>query len=289
MIFFVAARVGVAYDCVTIMVTIALLLVMLQSQAPAVPAIVSDPHYPLHVQLAQTGAGSSGLGGRVSSWGHGNVLGTPPDGFDYAADCNERFAFRPEGNQYFPARWNKPRQRLEILIQEYGSDRITACELKVAMREEAYDLNPSMPRASLMTLAKPAVPVTEPDAKFPMRVQLWVLSSGTSSLSGSHAEGYGNIQGATLTGFDFGNTCPVRLSMGHGGDMYQARWVEQGLKMEILVQEVGTRQESVCLMDVGLKDAPYSAPLPSRRPVAPAKKPSPQAPTYNSDAPPPER
>jgi hypothetical protein len=262
---------------------------MLQNQAPAVPAIVSDPDYPLRVQLAQTGSGSSNYSSRVSSWGHGNVLGTPPDGFDYTADCNQRFAFRPEGNQYFPARWKKQGQRLEILIQEYGSDRITVCELKVVMREEAYDLNPSMPRLTPMTLAKPAVPVTEPDAKFPMRVQLWVQSSGTSSMSGSHAEGYGNIQGETLTGFDFGNTCPVRLSMGHGGDMYQARWVEQGLKMEILVQEVGTRQVSVCQMDVGLKAAPYSAPVPGQRPVVPPKKPSPQAPTYNSDLPPPGR
>jgi len=209
------------------MLPIALLYLLLQSQAPAVPAIVSDPDYPLRVQLAQTGSSTSFS--KVSAWGHGNVLGPPAEGFDYTADCNVRFAPRPEGNQYFRARWKKQGLKLEILIQEFGSERITTCELKVAMQDEAYDLNPTGSRIAMMPLARPAVPVTEPDANFPLRVQLWVRSSGSSSQMGSHAEGYGNILGATPTGFDFGNTCPVRLAMGRGGDTYQARWVEQGL------------------------------------------------------------
>jgi len=266
------------------MLPIALLYLMLQGQAPAVPAIVSDPDYPLRVQVAQAGASTSF--NQTSSWGHGNVLGQPSEGFDYTADCNQRFAFRPEGEQYFRARWKKPGLKLEILIQPFGSDRIKACELKVVMQEQAYDLNPVLPRTPMLPLARPAVPVTEPDPNFPMRVQLWVRSSGTSSQTGSHAEGYGNIQGQTLTGFDFGNTCPIRLQMGRGGDTYQARWVEQGLKMEILVQEVGTKQENVCQMDVGLKSTPYSAPVPGQRVVPPAKSPTPQAPSYNSDIPP---
>jgi len=262
----------------------ALLYLMLQSQAPAVPAIVSDPDYPLHVQLAQTGSSTSY--GKVGAWGHGNVLGPPAEGFDYTADCNVRFAPRPEGNQYFRARWKKQGLKLEILIQEFGSERITACELKVAMQEQAYDLNPAGPRMTTVPLARPAVPVTEPDANFPLRVQLWVRSWGSSTQTGSHAEGYGNILGATLTGFDFGNMCPVRLSMGtRGGDTYQARWVEQGLRMEILVQEVGTRQENVCSLDVGMKSTPYA----TGRFPSPASTPAAQAPTYNSNTPPQDR
>ena len=167
------------------MLTIALLWLMFQNQAPAVPANVSDPDYPLHVQLAQMGSGSSGTFTRVSSWGHGNVLGSPPDGFDYTADCNQRFAPRPEGNQYFRGRWKKPGLKLEILIQEFGSTRITACELKVVMQEQPYDLNPSFLHSSMMPVARPAVPVTEPDPNFPMRVQLWVRSSGSSPSGGS--------------------------------------------------------------------------------------------------------
>jgi hypothetical protein len=264
------------------MLPVALLYLLLQSQAPAVPAIVSDPDYPLRVQLAQTGSSTSY--GKVSAWGHGNLLGPPAEGFDYTADCNVRFAPRPEGNQYFRARWKKRGVRLEILIQEFGSEHITACELKVAMQEEAYDLNSAGHR--VMPVARPAVPVTEPDANFPLRVQLWVRSWGSSS-QGSHSEGFGNIVGATLTGFDFGNECPVRLSMGvRGGDIYQARWVEQGLQMEILVQEVGTRQESVCPLDVGMKSTPYSVPAPGQRPPVPANPPAAQAPTYNSNTPP---
>jgi len=138
-------------------------------------------------------------------------------------------------------------------------------------------------------LARPAVPVTEADPNFPLRVQIWVRSSGSSSLTGSHAEGYGNILGTTPTGFDFAHTCPVRLSMGRGGDIYQARWVEPGLRMEILVQEVGTRQENICEMDVGTKTTPYEAPMPSPRIVPPPKTPTREAPTYNSDVPPPDR
>jgi hypothetical protein len=269
------------------MLHIALLYLLLQNQAPAVPAIVSDPNYPLRVQLAQMGSNTSFS--KVSAWGHGNVLGPPTEGFDYTVDCNQPFAPRPEGNQYFRARWKKTGLKLEILIQEFGSERITACELKVAMQEQAYDLNPAGSRMTMMPLARPAVPVPEPDANFPLRVQLWVRSGGSSSQGGSHAEGYGNILGATPTGFDFGNTCPVRLAMGRGGDTYQARWVEQGLQMEILVQEVGTRQKNVCPLDVGMKSTPYSAPAPVHRVVPAAQTPSAQAPTYNTNTPPQDR
>ncbi len=269
------------------MLPIALLFAMLQNQAPAVPAIVSDPAYPLRVQVAQTGS-STGSFQHLSAWGHGNVLGPPLQGFDFTASCNQPFAPRPEGDQYFRARWKAPGQRLEILIQQLGSGRITACELKVAMQEQAYELSPGGFRTPMMMqMSHPAVPVLEPDRNFPLRVQIWVRSSGMSSQSGAHAEGYGNIQGETLTGFDFGNTCPIRMSVGHGGDTYQARWLEQGLRMEILVQEVGTRQENVCQMDVGLKSTPYSAPAPRLRPLAPPRTPSPQAPTENVDVPPP--
>jgi hypothetical protein len=275
------------------MLPIALLFLLLQNHAPAVPAIVSDPDFPLRVQLAQTGS-SAGSFQHLSVWGHGNILGPPLQGFDYTAECNQQFAPRPEGDQYFRARWKKPGQKLEILIQQLGTGRVTACELKVGMQDQAYELNPTGPKKPtmmMMPLARPAVPVLEPDPNFPLRVQIWVRNSGTSSMSGSHTEGYGNIQGETLTGFDFGNTCPIQMSMGmgRGGDIYQARWLEQGFRMEILVQEVGTRQQNVCQMDVGLKSTPYSAPVPGQRPVAPPRTPSPQAPKSNSDIPPPGR
>jgi hypothetical protein len=126
-----------------------------------------------------------------------------------------------------------------------------------------------------MPQARPAVPATEPDASFPLRVQLWVRSSAFGG-QGAHAEGYGNIVGATLTGFDFGETCPVRLAMGRNTDTYQARWVEQGVRMEILVQEVGTRQVNVCALDVGLKSTPYPVPpVPVQRVVPPVRAPGP--------------
>ena len=196
----VAARSGLAYDCTTSMLPVALLYLMLQSQAPAVPAIVSDPDYPLRVQLAQTG--SSGSSVNLSAWGHGNILGPPAEGFDYTASCNEHFAPRPEGDKYFRARWKKQGLRLEILIQELGSERITACELKIAMQEQPYELNPSAPRM-VMQMARPAVPVTEPDANFPLRVQLWVRTAGSSSQTGSHAEGYGEHPGCDSDGVRF--------------------------------------------------------------------------------------
>lgn len=273
---------------------LALLFVLLQNQAPAVPAIVSDPDYPLRVQLAQTG-GSSGTLQKWSAWGHGNVLGSPSEGFDFTADCNQRFAPRPEGEQYFRARWKKQGERLEILIQEFGTSRISRCELKVAIQEQPYELNPTgspLRMVPIMSIARPAVPVREPDANFPLRVQLWVRTMGSSSQFGSHAEGYGNVMGETPVGFDFANTCPIRLSFGrNGGDVFQARWLEKGLQLEVLVQEVGTRQENVCAMDVGMKAEPYSAPVPGVRPTAPASGIKPrgaQAPASNSDMPPPQ-
>jgi hypothetical protein len=275
------------------MLTHVLLFMFMQNQAPAVPAIVTDPEYPLRVQLAETGS-RAGTFQKLSSWGHGNVLGPPTEGFDFTSDCDERFAPRPEAEQYFRARWRKQGERLEILIQEFGSSRISRCELKVAMQEQSYELNPagSARLGPIMPIARPAVPVTEPDPNFPLRVQLWVRTMGSSSQFGSHAEGYGNVLGDTPVGFDFANTCPVRLSFGrNGGDVFQARWVEKELQLEVLVQEVGTRQKNVCGMDVGMKTTPYTAPVPGVRPPAPAvgtKPNGPQAPTSNSDVPSPQ-
>jgi hypothetical protein len=269
----------------------ALSFVVLQMQAPAVPAIVKDPDYPLRVQMAQTGSSSNGYG-KSNSYGHGNLLGPPVEGFDYTADCNQRFAPRPEENQFFHARWKKQGLRLEILIQELGSDRIVACELKVAMREEPYELN-GVRMGGMATLprARPAVPVTEPDPNFPLRLQLWVTSSMSAGLAGSHTEGYGNLTGPPAQGFDFANECPVRLAAGRNNtDVYQARWVEQNLQLEILVQEVGTRQQSVCRMDVGMKSAPYPVPAPLVRTVPQAtapRSPNRQAPASGTELPPP--
>ncbi len=264
----------------------------LQSQAPAVPALGNDPEYTLKVQVAQGGTSAHGFSARTS-FGHGNLLGPPVEGFDYTEDCNQQFASRPEGNQYFRARWKKPGQRLEILIQEFGSGRILRCELKVAMRDEAYELNPTGPVRlfPLGSSARPAVPVTEPDLNFPLRLQLAVRSAGFGSQAGSHAEGYGNVIGPPAQGFDWGNECPVRFVMGQvNTDVYQARWVEQDLQLEILLQEIGTRQKHTCLMDVGMKAAPYAMQVPGARRVRPpaAELPrSPQAPTSNSTLPPP--
>ena len=266
---------------------------MLPNQAPAVPATVHDPDYPLRVQLAQTGTSTGGFRGMVG-YGHGNVLGPPLQGFDYTEDCHQQFAPRPEGDQYFRARWKIPGQRVEVLIQVMGSDRITACELKVAMQDEAYQLNATT--TNLLRLQsnapKPAVPVTEPDPNFPLRLHLWGTSSGFSSFAGAHAEGYGNLIGPPAQGFDFADECPVRLAIGRNhSDVYQARWVEQGLQLEVLLQEVGTRQQSVCRMDVGMKSEPYPPPTSGVRPrTAPTllTTPNPQAPISNTDAPPPD-
>jgi hypothetical protein len=264
----------------------------MQNQAPAVPAIVNDPNFPLRVQLAQTGMESDGTRLRTG-YGHGNVLGPPVQGFDYSQDCNQRFALRPEENQYFRARWKKAGQRLEVLIQVMGSDKIVACELKVAMQEEAYQLNPAranLGMTSTASMGKPAVPVLEPDPNFPLRLQLWVTRSSFGSTMGSHAEGYGNIVGPPAQGFDFAHECPVRLpTVRVNTDLYQARWVEKDLQLEILLKEVGTRQQSVCVIDVGMKSAPYPVPAVGVRPVVPTapKTPSPQAPATNSQLPPP--
>ncbi len=285
-------------------VLVASLLMLQQNQAPAVPAIVHDPDYPLRVQVAQTGSNSAGFR-KTTGYGHGNVLGPPLEGFDYTEDCNQPFSSRPEADQYFRARWKKPGQRLEVLIQVMGSDRVTACELKVAMQDEPYQLNPAnaFPRLGMIS-SRPAVPVTESDPKFPLRLQLWGIGSGFSSMAGAHAEGYGNVIGPPAQGFDFANECPVRLATGrNNSDVYQGRWVEQGLQLEILLQEVGTRQQSVCRMDVGMKSEPYPVPArgprPVARPSAPQpphpqvqspqapgpQAPGPQAPTSNSDSP----
>ena len=59
-------------------------LLFAQISVPALPATTPDPAYPIHVQLAQSGATGDVYG--MTYFGRGNILGTSLTGFDYSSD-----------------------------------------------------------------------------------------------------------------------------------------------------------------------------------------------------------
>jgi len=129
-------------------------------------------------------------------------------------------------------------------------------------------------------MSPPFIAATAPDPNYPLHVQLMTTRSGFSTSTGAHAEGHGNLLGPPVAGFDFADVCPQRLALDRDpNDFYQARWIEQDLRLEILVQEVGSRSVSKCEMNVTVRDRPYDLfPAPRVRATPPPTAPAEAAP-----------
>jgi len=231
-----------------------------QISVPALPATTPDPAYPIHVQLAQTGATGGAFG--MTYFGRGNIMGPSLTGFDYSSDCYRQTGSMQNHNpsDYIQARWKKQDLRMEILLQEIGSKHTTRCELKVTLSQTPYNLTNSTTRAT--GLPTPYIAATVPNAAYPLHVQLQVSRSSFSPVDGSSMEGRGNILGPPDTGLDFVSSCeqrlPLNLSMNRDpNEFYQARWTEQDARLEILLQEIGSKQTTPCELKVTLRSAPY--------------------------------
>jgi hypothetical protein len=245
-------------------------LLFAQISVPALPATTPDPAYPIHVQLAQSGATGDVYG--MTYFGRGNILGTSLTGFDYSSDCYRQTGSMQnhDPSQYFQARWKKQDLRLEILLQEIGNKHPTRCELKVTPHPGPYNLTTQIIRPA--TTSTPSIAATVPNANYPLHVQLQVTRSSSNPSYGSDMEGRGNILGSPDTGFDFVSTCDQRLFINvspnrDSNEFYQARWKEKDLKLEILLQEIGSKQPSPCELKVTVRQTPYTLANQASRPA----------------------
>jgi hypothetical protein len=133
------------------------LLGQFYAQPPSVPATTPYSDFPLHVHLF--GVHWNYVRGSYMGYGRGDLLGPPLQGFDYTFECGEPFMHNAQREEFYQARWKKQGEKLEILMQKVGSDKLQKCELKVAFKERPYGATapaPSAPAALAPTAAPPA-------------------------------------------------------------------------------------------------------------------------------------
>jgi len=103
----------------------------------------------------------------------------------------------------------------------------------------------------------PYVPATQLFDDYPVHVRIlesrWSFSRGTY-----YGFGRGDILGSGQRGFDFTYECgePFRFNEMHG-EFYEGKWKKPDLKLELLLQRVGSDHISPCTLKTSLKPAPY--------------------------------
>lgn len=78
------------------------------------------------------------VNGGYDGYGRADLLGATPQGVDYTFSCSEPFLHNVGKAEFYQARWKKPDQKLEILMQKVGSDHLQKCELKTSVKPEPY-------------------------------------------------------------------------------------------------------------------------------------------------------
>jgi len=107
---------------------------------PCVPASQPDPAYPLHVHILGINWNRNGWG--FHGWGRANLLGDNPIGLEYTFSCSQRPMYNAQADEFYQARWKKPHQKMEILMQEVGGKHVEKCDLMVTEHDRPFVLGP---------------------------------------------------------------------------------------------------------------------------------------------------
>lgn len=105
-------------------------------QPPDVAATTLHSDFPVHIHLYHVHW--QNIRGSYEGFGRGDLLGPKPQGVDYTFSCSEPFLHNVGKAEFYQARWKKQDQRLEILMQKVGSDKLQKCELRTTLRAEPY-------------------------------------------------------------------------------------------------------------------------------------------------------
>jgi len=105
-----------------------------------------DPDYP--VRLHVLSSFRRYYDGGVQGYGTANLLGANPQGVDYTYDCQQGILWNTQPDEFFQGHWVKQDQRLEVLLQRPGSDRVDRCQLKVTLQPVPYPEWQSTPVAT---------------------------------------------------------------------------------------------------------------------------------------------
>jgi hypothetical protein len=103
---------------------------------PSDPATARNPEYPVHVHILVVN--SNGGGGEYHGHGRGDILGPTLQGFDYTFSCSQPFNNNRLAAEFYQAKWKKPNEKLQILLQPIGSNHIGHCDLNIALKPKPY-------------------------------------------------------------------------------------------------------------------------------------------------------
>jgi len=107
-----------------------------QWENPDVAFTDPDPDYPVHLHVISSFRRFSRTG--FEGYGSANLVGDVPQGLDFTYSCGRGFLFNTQQDEYFQGYWVKPNQRLEILLQRTGSDKVDRCDINVTLKNAPY-------------------------------------------------------------------------------------------------------------------------------------------------------
>jgi hypothetical protein len=103
---------------------------------PCGPATTPNADYPLHVRVLNSQRTNTSWG--VKGFGRADLLGPQPLGMDFAYNCSYGLIHNVANDEYYQARWKKPNQKMEVLLQEIGNNHVHKCDVDVTVKDVAY-------------------------------------------------------------------------------------------------------------------------------------------------------
>jgi len=114
--------------------------------------------------------------------------------------------------------------------------------------------------AVLPQAAPPDGPALSPNPEYPVHVRILVSKGSTSRVATS---GYGRANlldesGNPVHGVDFTYSCGEPMLTNTGNEFYQARWKKQDLRLELLMQRIGSNHIDKCELQTAVKPQSYA-------------------------------
>jgi hypothetical protein len=103
---------------------------------PCGPATTPNPQYPLHVRVLVAQRRNTNWG--IQGFGRADLLGPQVHGVDYTYDCSYGLIHNMAKDEFYQARWKKPGQKMEVLLQEIGNNHVHKCDLDVTVKDAPY-------------------------------------------------------------------------------------------------------------------------------------------------------
>jgi hypothetical protein len=235
---------------------------------PYLPFQTRDPNFPLRVHLLTARFG--GVSGFYHGYGSGNLVGAGAKlGFDYGFECQVPFVANESPDETYQARWTNSQYGLEILVAEAGvaQPREHTCTLRLAVKKRPFEpvntaaLSHGVSSSLRKRWQDPDFAYEEPALDHPLHFHV-VDGQRTEDDHADQGWGTANLTDpaaqTSVVGAEYTYNCSYGfLTNSQLSGFYQARWVQPGSELEVLLQRPGSDKVDTCKVEVTLKPQPY--------------------------------